>query len=67
MTLEEYIKSKNKRINQCAVEMNVSYMALSRWIRGIRIPRTENMRRIVEWSQGEVQPQDFYDFGEGER
>ena len=42
-----------------------SRMAVLRYRRGERIPRPDVMRRIVEVTQGQVGPADFYDLPAG--
>lgn len=60
MQLLEYIKEKNITQDQAAKELNVPQATVSYWVRGVKIPSFENMKKIVEWSKGEVQPNDFY-------
>ena len=60
MQFSEYLKEKNITQEQAAAELGVLQGVISMWVNGERLPRPENMKKIVEWSQGKVQPNDFY-------
>lgn len=61
MKLIDYLERENKGIPKAASELIIPYITLQRWILGTRLPRPENMKKIIEWSHGAVQPSDFYD------
>lgn len=60
MQFSEYLKEKNITQEQAASELGVDQAQISYWARGIKLPNKENMKKIVEWSGGKVQPNDFY-------
>jgi transcriptional regulator with XRE-family HTH domain len=59
MKLKCYREKLKKTLEECASELKTSPQNFSRWERG-RIPSKEQMLIIVEWSNGEVTPNDFY-------
>lgn len=60
MQFSEYLKEKNITQERAADELGVDQAQISYWTRGLKIPRPENMKKIAEWSNGSVQPNDFY-------
>ena len=60
MQFSEYLKENNISQKQAAEDIGVIQSLVSMWVNGERLPRPENMKKIVEWSKGEVQPNDFY-------
>jgi transcriptional regulator with XRE-family HTH domain len=60
MTLIEWLKKENKRVADMARDMELSHPVVLRWSNGERIPTKENMQRIIAYTNGEVQPNDFY-------
>ena len=60
MQFSDYLKEKNITQEQASKELEVAQGQISLWVNGERLPRPENMKKIVEWSKGEVQPNDFY-------
>lgn len=60
MKLEKYIENQGKTIKDAAEELDFAYEDVRRYCKGIVIPRPENMKKITEWSNGSVQPNDFY-------
>ena len=60
MKLEQYIEKQQKTLKQAAEELGLAYEDIRRYCKGSVIPRPENMKKITEWSKGEVQPNDFY-------
>ena len=60
MILKEYRENKEISQSQAADELEVSVDVYISWEARKRIPRPENMKKIVEWSKGSVQPNDFY-------
>lgn len=44
-----------------AYSLGVGREVMRTWCRGKAIPRRDEMKRIYEWSQGHVSPNDFYD------
>jgi len=60
MKLQDYLFKKETSIKEFAVELGVSDMAVRYWLNGKRIPTQDVMRNIVEKTNGEVQPNDFF-------
>lgn len=61
MKLKQYIKKYKIKQSEVAKQLNTSYVSIFRWIKGISIPRPNEMQKIHIWSNGEVSPNDFYD------
>ena len=61
MTLLEWLKKENKKVADMAGDMNLSHPVVLRWSNGERIPTKENMQKIIVYTNGEVQPNDFYE------
>lgn len=64
MYLREYLISENKSEKTAAFELDVPQPVLNRWITGARIPRQENMQKIIAYTGGLVTPNDFYKMDE---
>ena len=60
MKLTDYLKANNIKQEQMAYELGTSQGVCSMWATGERLPRPESMKKIAEWSHGEVMPNDFY-------
>lgn len=61
MHIKEYIESKEMTVAEAARDFGCTDQAMRYWVKGSRIPRHEQMLRIVEWSGGTISPGDFYD------
>ena len=61
MKLQDYRKQRNKTQEQVAEELGVAQSNIASWENGIRIPTKENMQKIIAYTNGEVQPNDFYE------
>lgn len=61
MKLQDYRKQENKTQEQVADELGVAQSNIASWENGIRIPTKENMQKIIAYTNGEVQPNDFYE------
>jgi transcriptional regulator with XRE-family HTH domain len=55
-----YIKTKDITLSALAEDLEVSVQTVSRWARGLAIPRKSVMQRIVKVTRGKIQPNDFY-------
>lgn len=70
MQLREYLEKENltqmKFIDLCemATGKYIPQGTLAKWILGVRIPRKNEMEMIYMITDGEVQPNDFYDLEE---
>lgn len=60
MTLNEYMKTQKITMKSCAKELGVRPFTVSRWIKGVRIPRADALIKIAIWSKNAVMPTDFY-------
>lgn len=60
MKLQEYRKKENKTQNEVAEDLGVAQSNVASWENGLRIPRPEIMQKIIAYTNGEVQPNDFY-------
>jgi transcriptional regulator with XRE-family HTH domain len=61
MTLTEYLQAKNISAAEFGRRIGAgSRMTVTRYCRGERMPPPETMARIVEVTEGAVQPNDFY-------
>ena len=52
--------NKNQTLRDVATILGCSVPAVFKYEKGIRIPSPKFMKKIVEWSDGEIQPNDFY-------
>jgi transcriptional regulator with XRE-family HTH domain len=60
MKLYEWRKKENKTQQEVADALGVFQSVIQKWESGETIPRAESMQKIVEYTNGEVQPNDFY-------
>lgn len=60
MQIREYRLQERKKMTEAAELLGVSVHVYSSWEYGKRIPRADRMRKIYEWSDGQVRPEDFY-------
>ena len=60
MTLEKYMKANGYTDNKFADQIGVSRVAVTLYRNGLRIPRPAVMERIVDATDGQVKPNDFY-------
>lgn len=60
MKLEEWIEKNNKSMKQVADDLGCNYEDVRRYCAGEVIPRPDRMQKIMEYTNGEVQPNDFY-------
>lgn len=61
MKFEKWRKNANKTQEQVAIDLGIDQSAVCNWELGKRIPERENMQKIVAYTDGEVQPNDFYE------
>ena len=68
MKLKAYIDDVLKiSVAEAARQLKKRQQSVHLWYTGERIPRKGEMAGIVNWSNGAVQPNDFYDLTEGAR
>ena len=60
MNFNEYLKNKEITLMQAAKDLGLPYEYIRRYAKGLIIPNKENMQKIVTYTSGEVQPNDFY-------
>lgn len=61
MKLQKWIEKENKTNKQVAEDTGISEMNISRYASGQNIPRPDNLQKIVAYTGGEVQANDFYE------
>ena len=67
MKLQKYMETNGITLETAATELGMSYENVRRYAAGLVIPRIENMKKIVEWSGGLVNANDFYLAEEGQK
>lgn len=60
MDISTYRKKLNLTQDAAAEQLGVSKDVYCSWEYGVRLPRPESMKKITDWSHGEVMPNDFY-------
>lgn len=60
MKLKKYMETNEITLEKAASELGMTYENVRRYAAGLVIPRSNNMQKITEWSEGEVMPNDFY-------
>lgn len=61
MKLKTYIKKDKLTYKKVAQIIGCSPIDVYRYCAGISIPRADRMSKIIELTNGEVQPNDFYE------
>lgn len=56
----EWLAAAELKQSDFAEQCGVLQGTVSRWVSGTRMPRPEQMQRIIRASRGFIQPQDFY-------
>ena len=60
LKLKDWIEKSGKSIKEVAEDLKCNYEDIRRYCAGEVIPRPDRMAKIVEYTSGEVQPNDFY-------
>lgn len=60
MQLKEWMEQSGKSMKEFADDLKFNYEDVRRYCAGDVIPRPDRMAKIVEYTSGEVQPNDFY-------
>ena len=60
MSFDDFLKEAGKSDARAAKELGCSSECVRLWRRGKRMPRSEAMARIKDWSGGKVTAEDFY-------
>lgn len=58
---KKWILENHKNIADVARDLGLTHCVVRTWAEGIRIPTKENMAKIIAYTNGEVQPNDFYE------
>lgn len=61
MQLTQWLEKENKTVADMARDLCLAHPVVLRWSNGSRIPSKENMQKIIVYTNGEVQPNDFYE------
>ncbi len=61
MTLKQFLNLKRISMREAAEQLGVPYEYIRRYINEGVIPSKNRMKQIVSWSDGIVQPNDFYE------
>lgn len=67
MKFAEYLTKHGITQEDAAKALETSQGSVSRWVQGDFIPNKETMQKIVAYTNGEVQPNDFYGVSDGEQ
>jgi transcriptional regulator with XRE-family HTH domain len=59
MTLSDYLAREEQSIGAFAARLGVSHETVRRYVRGVRAPDLETMRKIARLTRGKVQPNDW--------
>lgn len=58
---KQWIEKNNKTVADVARDLELTHCVVRTWVEGIRIPTKDNMQKIIAYTKGEVQPNDFYE------
>lgn len=61
LKLKDWIEKSGKSIKEVAEDLKCNYEDIRRYCAGEVIPRPDRMAKIVDYTGGEVQPNDFYE------
>jgi hypothetical protein len=59
MDLQKYLETKEISLEKASNELGFPYESVRRYALGYVIPRPEKIKKITEWSNGEVTANDF--------
>ncbi len=60
MTLDQYMRTNSVHEAELAEKLACSVGAVRKWLSGERLPRPEQMQKIVNITDGQVTANDFY-------
>ena len=60
MTLKEFLEKNKMSMKQAADQLGCHYEYVRRYVNEGVIPSKRRMRQITAWSNGAVQPNDFF-------
>ena len=61
MTLKEYIRKNGYNYKSFAREFGTHYRNVESWAKGDRLPRSDDAKKIFEFTDGQVTGQDLYE------
>ncbi len=66
MTISEYLIHRDIKAAQFAIMLQTSKASVSKWINGTSVPNAAMLAKIHEVTDGDVTPNDFFDFTRSE-
>lgn len=60
MKLKQFLKTNNISAANFSNKIGVPPATLRKWVQGERIPRKKEMLKLMQLTNGEVQPNDFF-------
>lgn len=65
--LKKWLKENKKTVADMARDLGLRHCVVRTWVEGVHIPNSRSMPKVVEYTNGEVQPNDFYGVSDGEQ
>lgn len=59
--LKDWLNENNKTVADMAKDLGLRHCVVRTWVEGVHIPNGRSMSKVVEYTNGEVQPNDFYE------
>ena len=61
MQLKDFLTKQSLTVSRVAKDLDVPEVTVNSWMYGNKIPSKKNMKLIMNYTNSEVQPNDFYD------
>ncbi len=61
MKFKEYLKNQSISASKVARALEIPEVTVNSWKYRDKVPTKSNMKKIIEFTNGQVQPTDFYD------
>ncbi len=61
MQLKDFLTKQSLTVSRVAKDLDVPEVTVNSWKYGNKIPSKKNMKLIMNYTNSEVQPNDFYD------
>ncbi len=61
MKLSSFLTERGWKIADLARRLDVQHETARLWVRGLRVPSGPHMQRLIELTEGQVQPNDFFE------
>lgn len=58
---KQWLKNNNKKVADVARDLGLTHCVVRVWVETDRVPSRENMQKIIAYTGGEIQPNDFYE------